>query len=116
MINGANDGDVVDDINADAFDGGALLPTGEVEVAQIANGGNIYTLQSVLATPLKAFAPAHTSSDDIWQIETTNQHESQDLEGLPPVPRRKRRRARKRKRTCDAVQDRPRRAVPDNLL
>ncbi|EJK70362.1 hypothetical protein THAOC_08284, partial [Thalassiosira oceanica] len=86
-------------INAAAPDGEALLPTGEVEVAPITTWGNIYTLQSVLATPLKAFAPAHTSSDDIRQIETTNQHKSQDLEGLPPVPRRKRRRVRKRKRT-----------------
>ena len=96
---GADDGDVVDNINTDAYDGGALLPTGEVEVAPITTRGNIYTLQSVLATTLKAFAPAHTSSDDIRQIETTNRHESQDLEGLPPVPRRKRRRTRKRKRT-----------------
>ncbi|EJK76989.1 hypothetical protein THAOC_01209 [Thalassiosira oceanica] len=95
LKDGADEGD----INAAAPDGEALLPTGEVEVAPITTWGNIYTLQSVLATPLKAFAPAHTSSDDIRQIETTNQHKSQDLEGLPPVPRRKRRRVRKRKRT-----------------
>ena len=70
---------------------------GNVEVAlNIHRSTN--NLQSIFAAPLTAFPSMPASTDNIRPIETTNQQTSQDLEGLPPEPKRKRRRIRKRKR------------------
>ncbi|EJK54374.1 hypothetical protein THAOC_26004, partial [Thalassiosira oceanica] len=55
-------------------------------------------LQSVHTAPLLAFGLAPATTDDIRQIETNNLQQSQDVEGLPLVPKRKRRRKRKRQR------------------
>ncbi|EJK75399.1 hypothetical protein THAOC_02879 [Thalassiosira oceanica] len=53
---------------------------------------------SVLTAPLLAFGLAPTGTEDIRLIETNNQRKSQDVEGLPLEPKRKRRRKRTRKR------------------
>ncbi|EJK62335.1 hypothetical protein THAOC_17057 [Thalassiosira oceanica] len=82
----------------DAYDGGALIQTGEVEVAPSVHRGITNNLQAVLTAPVTAFASAPASADDIRQIETNDHLESQDFEGLPPKPKRKRRRNRNRKR------------------
>jgi len=95
-----SDDEVVGDqrTTGDAYDGGALIQKGEVEVAPSVHRGITNNLQSVLTAPVTAFASAPTSADDIRQIETNDQLESQDFEGLPPKPKRKRRRNRNRKR------------------
>ena len=94
------DDEVVEDRRSagDAYDGGVLIKTSDVEVAPSVERGSTTNLQSVLAAPLTAFASAPASTDDIRPIDTNNQQKSQDLEGLPPKPKRKRRRIRKRKR------------------
>ena len=79
-----------------------------VEVAPSVERGSTTNLQSVLAAPLTAFASAPASTDDIRQIETNDQLESQDFEGLPPKPKGKRRRKRnKRRRRGRAKKSRP---------
>mmetsp|Transcript_36013 Transcript_36013/g.85848 ORF Transcript_36013/g.85848 Transcript_36013/m.85848 type:complete len:292 (+) Transcript_36013:150-1025(+) len=83
----ASEDDIADGIDGDTYDGGAPV------YRDCPNN-----LQSVHTAPLLAFGLAPTITDDIRQIETNNLQQSQDIEGLPLVPKRKRRRKRKRKR------------------
>ncbi|EJK70735.1 hypothetical protein THAOC_07883 [Thalassiosira oceanica] len=83
----ASEDDVADGMDGDTYGGGAPV------YRDCPNN-----LQSVHTAPLLAFGLAPATTDDIRQIETNNLQQSQDIEGLPLVPKRKRRRKRKRKR------------------
>ncbi|EJK62977.1 hypothetical protein THAOC_16392 [Thalassiosira oceanica] len=89
--------DAADDRVDDAIDGGAPVHKG-VAVDRSLHQGSPSNIQSVHAAPSLSFELVSTGTEDIRLIETNNQRKSQDVEGLPLEPKRKRRCKRTRKR------------------